>query len=236
MAQKEITKVNKCGINNPFYGKHHTEETKQKLRNSIGRRGQKNSQLHNERISIANKKAYSKPEVIAKLLSRPCNTKGTTEHKQRSERISKALKGIKRTPEQVQNWRKMMGQWIEENGHPCAGQKRTEEQRQRMSISHLGLQVGDKHPRWLGGKSLEPYGPGWSSSRRKIIKQRDEYTCQLCYANKDKVLDVHHIDYDKKNNTFKNLITLCHQCNAKVNIDRNFWTNYFSMIIKAKYI
>ena len=40
-------------------------------------------------------------------------------------------------------------------------------------------------------------------------------------------LDVHHIDYDKKNNDPKNLISLCRKCHMKTNKNRKYWTKYF---------
>ena len=40
-------------------------------------------------------------------------------------------------------------------------------------------------------------------------------------------LTVHHIDYDKENCKENNLITLCKQCNSRVNFNRKYWTNYF---------
>ena len=35
-----------------------------------------------------------------------------------------------------------------------------------------------------------------------------------------KILAIHHIDYNKKNNKEENLITLCRSCNVKVNFNR----------------
>ena len=39
-------------------------------------------------------------------------------------------------------------------------------------------------------------------------------------------LDVHHIDYDKKNSNHDNLVSLCHSCHMKTNVEkkRNYWT------------
>ena len=38
---------------------------------------------------------------------------------------------------------------------------------------------------------------------------------------------VHHIDYNKQNCKENNLITLCLQCNNRVNSNRNYWKEYF---------
>ena len=90
---------------------------------------------------------------------------------------------------------------------------------------------GKLNPRWLGGKSFEPYNPGFNKTLKDRIKKRDNDICQLC-NNCGK--DVHHIDYDKKNSDEKNLITLCKKCNSKVNKNRSYWTNYFSNLIVKK--
>jgi len=62
---------------------------------------------------------------------------------------------------------------------------------------------------------------------RELIRIRDNYTCQLCHK---KAKHVHHIDYDKKNCSEDNLITLCIKCHLKTNINRNYWKKYFIAI------
>jgi len=89
--------------------------------------------------------------------------------------------------------------------------------------------TGTKHYNWQGGKSLEPYTVDWTRTLRRSIRERDEYTCQLCGRHQeDKAFCVHHIDYDKKNCSPSNLITLCVHCHNKTNTNRNYWTEYFN--------
>ena len=92
-----------------------------------------------------------------------------------------------------------------------------------------GIKITDEiikngYGNWQGGKSFEPYSTDWTETLKRAIRERDNYICQLCsqYGNA-----VHHIDYDKKNCNPENLITLCNNCNLKVNHNRNYWTNYF---------
>jgi len=88
---------------------------------------------------------------------------------------------------------------------------------------------------WQGGKSLEPYGFGWTDTLREAIRERDNHVCQMpgCGIHQGEligwltVLDVHHIDYDKKNCDPRNLISLCRSCHLKTNYDRDYWTEYF---------
>ena len=57
------------------------------------------------------------------------------------------------------------------------------------------------------------------------IKKRDNYSCVMC--NSKNKLEVHHIDYNKKNNEENNLITLCKKCHNITNFDKEFWTQTF---------
>ena len=50
---------------------------------------------------------------------------------------------------------------------------------------------------------------------------------ELYVGNATMKLKRNHIDYDKRNNDPKNLITLCHSCHSKTNYNRNYWINYF---------
>lgn len=84
---------------------------------------------------------------------------------------------------------------------------------------------GESNGMWQGGSSFEPYGKDWTERLRRQIRERDNYTCQLC--DKENVNIVHHIDYDKKNCLPKNLINLCGGCNGKVNTNREYWMSYF---------
>ena len=49
-----------------------------------------------------------------------------------------------------------------------------------------------------------------------------------------RVLDVHHIDYNKMNINPKNLICLCHKCNLRANFRRDYWFAYFNYIIEER--
>lgn len=60
------------------------------------------------------------------------------------------------------------------------------------------------------------------------IRRRDDYTCFICKdLQHNTTFHVHHIDYDKKNSSEENLITLCPQCHLQTNKDRGYWEQYF---------
>lgn len=42
-----------------------------------------------------------------------------------------------------------------------------------------------------------------------------------------RVLSIHHIDYNKENCSESNLITLCNQCHARTNYNRDYWQKHY---------
>ena len=93
----------------------------------------------------------------------------------------------------------------------------------------------DLNPNWQGGIDREPYAWNWTDRLRESIRKRDNYKCQKCdKAQSKRKIPVHHIDYNKKNCSSNNLITLCHRCNSIVNFDRDYWFAYFTYIMESK--
>lgn len=86
--------------------------------------------------------------------------------------------------------------------------------------SYRAQMTGETAPRWAGGLSLSPYGPGWTGELKEGIRERDNHICIICreWGN-----HVHHINYDKADHRPKNLITLCCSCHIKTNANREYW-------------
>jgi hypothetical protein len=122
----------------------------------------------------------------------------------------------------------------------------TDAQRQAMSVRMKGRIVseeekinrektrprGDKHHAWLGGISKEEYGYGWNKALKETVYNRDLGKCQnpRC-SGKSKKINVHHIDYNKRNHDINNLITLCTSCHCATNFNRDDWNKYYAKII-----
>jgi len=88
----------------------------------------------------------------------------------------------------------------------------------------------EDNPNWQDGKSFEPYGIEFNRKLKEQIRKRDNYTCQECGFTQKQLgykLYVHHIDYNKQNNSSNNLISLCKQCHSQTNFNRTDWTTYF---------
>ena len=113
---------------------------------------------------------------------------------------------------------------------PTLGTKLTEEHKQKISVANKGENNGN----WNKGSSFELYPQEFYSIRHQIL-ERDNYTCQCpTCEHKSDFLHIHHIDYDKKNNNFENLVTLCLYCHNKTsnNSNRQYWVNYYKNIME----
>ncbi len=104
---------------------------------------------------------------------------------------------------------------------------RKREERRIETIKNEGTFKGEKNPTWKSGKSFEVY-PLEFKLIKEYIRQSDNLKCKLCGMEQNgRKLDIHHIDYDKKNNLSDNLISLCRSCNDKANFNRDWWMFYF---------
>jgi len=101
----------------------------------------------------------------------------------------------------------------------------------RTNLSSL-----ENNANWRGGISFEPYSFEFNTKLKDEIRRRDSYTCQICGKLETKRKScVHHIDYNKKNNSEENLIALCTSCHGITNFNREHWKEYFEDIISSKY-
>lgn len=70
---------------------------------------------------------------------------------------------------------------------------------------------GQKHLGWKGGKSMY----------REILEKSEILViCKLCGEKDKRVLAVHHVDKNRKNNKVENLVWLCFNCHSLVHYDR----------------
>jgi len=193
------------GKKNPFFGKHHSEESKKK--NSEAHKGIKNtnfgkhrSEEIKEKIRLGNKGKHRSEEFKRKNSE---IHKGRIVSEETKRKISQTLKGRR---------------------SPTLGKHLSEEEKRRISESTKGA----KSHLWKGGLSFEPYTTDWTKTLKRSIRERDHYQCQLCgQLQSDRAFAVHHIDYNKKNCNPDNLITLCIHCHIKTNENREIWEKHF---------
>jgi hypothetical protein len=132
--------------------------------------------------------------------------------------------------------------------NPFYGKKHTEELKEKSSKTKKGKRSynseqfekqnkntpkGSDHPNWNGGTSNLPYPFEFNKLLKENIKKRDEFICGVCGKETQK-LAIHHIDYNKDNLEFDNLISLCYSCHSKTNYNRECWIEFFNKKNKHK--
>jgi len=164
-----------------------------------------------------------------------------------------ARRGKKRPPRSAE-WRANLSaaqiKYLVEGGKKQAlGCKRSPETRAKSSASRKGkkmseeqlgkhrlARMGSKNPNWRGGVSCELYGWEWTEELREEVRRRDDYKCQVCGVPQtecERLLSVHHINYNKRDNDPVNLVTLCVLCHTRSNFHRSHWAAVFqAMAIK----
>jgi len=80
-------------------------------------------------------------------------------------------------------------------------------------LCYLSFQTGQNHPRWKYGENA--YLP--------LMKKNREQTCKRCGVRNKRVLVVHHVDKNRKNNVLSNLVWLCRNCHHLVHKYRETW-------------
>jgi len=132
---------------------------------------------------------------------------------------------------------------------PMFGKTPSEETREKMSEAKLGeanpkFWLGKKRPDlaekfkgsgnpcWKEDKSNELYNSKFNYELKLKIRKRDEFACQMLgcgIREAERAHDIHHIDYNKKNDSWDNLITLCGGCHNKTGANRDYWQWLLSM-------
>jgi len=206
-----------------IYG-HILKETRRKMSIShIGLLAGKKHPLFNRHLSKETKQKISKSRT-GLCSGKKNHNYGKHLSVETKRKLSKSLKGIKRLPCSELTRKKL--------SIALTGKKKSEETKRK-----LRAYTGKRTSNWQGGKSFEPYGFEFNNLLKNFIRNRDNYRCQECGKHQSKFkkkLTVHHINYNKKNNKPKNLISLCLHCHMKTNFSRKDWTEYFRKKITIK--
>jgi hypothetical protein len=96
----------------------------------------------------------------------------------------------------------------------------------------------EKNSNWKGGITYSKYCELFFLPEFKdMILDRDSRMCMNPCCNKINSNDIviHHIDYNKKNCHPINLITICRSCNTFANFNRDWYLNWYKIIIEKRY-
>jgi hypothetical protein len=219
-------------------GKKMSEEQKEKLRKP-------KSAEHKRKISESKKGVKLSEEHKKKISEGVSGEKnpffGKSHTKEFKEKIKNVHLGFKHTDEH----NKKISESLSGENNPFYGKTHSPESRAKISENHRDCKgeknpmfgegekiKGEKNGSWKGGISVNEYGEEFNEELKTKIRKRDKFRCAICKKNG---YDVHHIDYDKKNNIEKNLITLCRSDHAKTNFNRDSWELYFNNYILNEY-
>jgi hypoxanthine phosphoribosyltransferase len=103
-------------------------------------------------------------------------------------------------------------------------------------------QKGKNNGNWKGGgfwtQKIIDYGYEFNKELKLAVKIRDKYSCRICGKKENRkkkiFLNIHHVDYNKKNNKINNLVSLCSECHTQTNHRRQRWMEYFLRGTKGK--
>jgi hypothetical protein len=84
------------------------------------------------------------------------------------------------------------------------------------------LYIGEKHSNFT---------TGLYSYRSVLDRHKVSKICKLCKTADARVLAVHHIDKDRKNNKVSNLAWLCHNCHFLVHHDEKARKDFMAAIV-----
>jgi len=96
---------------------------------------------------------------------------------------------------------------------------------------------GSRSPKWNGGSSFEPYSVGFTEHLKESVRDFYGRRCLICGSVENELrLPVHHIDYNKKNHAFSNLVSLCFSCHTKTSFSsRTVWMIQLKFLQKQFY-
>lgn len=84
------------------------------------------------------------------------------------------------------------------------------------------LYIGEKHANFT---------TGMNSYRSVLGRHKVPKSCKLCKTTDARVLAVHHIDKNRKNNRLSNLAWLCHNCHFLVHHDEESREKFMAAIV-----
>lgn len=190
----------------------------QRKRISVACKGRIISEKQREQISLRHKGKIVSEETKAKISEA---LKGKHLSEEVKAKISETLKG-RSLPEETKAKMKEARKY-----------SWTPEVKDKISMKLSG----EGNPSWLGGASFIPYSSEWTKKLKNFILDRDNHECQNPYCKHiSKKVQVHHIDYDKKNCSEFNLITLCISCHTKSNFNRRLWKVFYNKVVCSKYL
>jgi len=207
-------KYNYKDKNNPMYGRKHSKETRRKISKKVSGKNAP-SYIDNR----TNKKYYC--IVCHKQIS---NTSGIYGKGRCKSCANTGKNNAMFNKYHTKITKKKISQALKGKNNYLFGKSRSKKIKKQISLSKGGTGIPYEYNNY----------PEEYFKIRPIILKRDKFECQNCNMTEEehltvigRTLEVHHIDYNKKNCKEENLITLCKWCNLRANYNRNYWKTYY---------
>lgn len=237
-AKYEGWRERRSGENNPFFGKHHSPESIQKM--SDAKKGKHLSEEHRRKISESCK---NPSEETRKKMSAAHKGKPLSEECRR--RISEVKKGVPRGEEVCRRMSVVSKKLMEDPeirkkiSESLKGRSLTDECKKKISAALKGKFRGEKHPNWQGGISFEPYCVKFNKEFKERVRAFFRYKCLECGEPQNgEKLAIHHVNFNKKtccDNSTPMFVPLCNSCHGKTGRNREYWRQHFTEIINRDY-
>jgi hypothetical protein len=158
------------GERNPMFGKHHSEETREKMRKA--NIGKPKSAITLEKLRLAN-------------IGKQSKEKNPMFGKHHSEEAREKMRKAK------------LGKYNGKN-NPNFGKRHSKETCEKIRLTNSG-KTGERNGNWKGGVSFSPYCEKFDKKRRKAVREFFNNLC-ICTGEPQytRALSVHHIDHDKE--------------------------------------
>jgi len=172
---------------------HYSKCPESSTKNSKSKMGIKHGVSHRKNKSLVEEYGALRAEEIRTKISL-----GTTEGMKKSgasEKLSLARKG--KSYEELE------------------GEEAAKEHRRKSSEARKG----EKSHFWQGGISKEVYGFEFNEDLKEYIRNLNNRFCTVCDRSESEFperLSVHHMDSNKKNNEWDNLMPLCRSCHMRI--------------------
>lgn len=205
-------------------GQRHTEETKQKMRES--KMGEKNPMYgksptdeHRQKIGLANKGKHV----------------GADHHMYGKHHTPETLEKMGRKGDEHPNWKggqlKKICKWCGEEFDVarCVADITFFCKRSCWASWASKNRCGENNPAWKGGISFGRYCPKFNDAFKEQIREKFGRVCFLCPTTEeenDEKLSVHHVRYNKDSlcdDSEQVFVPLCRSCHAKTNYNREYW-------------
>ena len=81
---------------------------------------------------------------------------------------------------------------------------------------------GAAHPNWKGGENIY---------RKIMLRDEGPQICKRCGITDLRLLTVHHINQNRKNNNIENLVWLCYNCHRLVHKDKEEMKKFMGIMV-----